>query len=241
MTLVTPMPRMRGGNGAIRFVACGTRREQLQIYRVACGLGMPIGDTKLLTKFVWQAMFHILRRINGFGANQRARLAAKAGGRFGAPSNCGDFLPAAFLGLGQSTTQATTNQPNESPPPQHKHKHTQAYPSQTQTPTRKRHLAFHHPSVAAAADQPRSGRRGFMVQFTWDPCAEHRAGYCRTENQGTTAKRHRPARQKSNGTTKLKDKPTSTSRRARYTPADNAKILRLKQPYGSQWPRAGLT
>ena len=49
-----------------------------------------------------------------------------------------------------------------------------------------------------------------------------------TENQGTTAKRHRPARQESNGTTKHKDKPTSTSRRARYTLAHNVKILRLK-------------
>ncbi|KAK4095998.1 hypothetical protein N658DRAFT_562717 [Parathielavia hyrcaniae] len=68
----------------------------------------------------------------------------------------------------------------------------------------------------------------FMVQFTWDPCAEHRTGYCRTENPGTTARRHRPARQKSNGTTKYTDKPTSTSRRARYTPADDARILRLK-------------
>jgi broad specificity phosphatase PhoE len=53
-------------------------------------------------------------------------------------------------------------------------------------------------------------------------------GYCGTENQGTTAKGHRPARQKSNKITKHKDKPTSTSRRARYTPADDAKILRLK-------------
>jgi hypothetical protein len=67
----------------------------------------------------------------------------------------------------------------------------------------------------------------FMVQFTWDLYAEHGAGYCGTKNQGTT-KRHRPARQKSNGTTKLKNKPTSTSRRARYTPADDATILRLK-------------
>jgi len=68
----------------------------------------------------------------------------------------------------------------------------------------------------------------FMVQFTWDPCAEHGAGNCGTESQGTTAKRHHPARQKSNKITKHKDKPTSTSRRARYTPADDAKILELK-------------
>ena len=69
----------------------------------------------------------------------------------------------------------------------------------------------------------------FMVQFTWDQCAEHGAEYCRTENRGTTAKRHHPARQKSNKITKHKGKPTSTSRRARYTPADDAKILRLKE------------
>ncbi len=68
----------------------------------------------------------------------------------------------------------------------------------------------------------------FMVQFTWDPCAEHGAGYCGTENRGTTAKRRRPARQKSNRATKHKDKPASTSRRARYTPADDTKMLRLK-------------
>ncbi len=68
----------------------------------------------------------------------------------------------------------------------------------------------------------------FAVQFTWDPRVEHGAGHCGTENQGTTAKRHRPARQKSNGTRKCKGKPASTSRRARYTPADDAKILELK-------------
>ncbi|KAH7010861.1 uncharacterized protein B0I36DRAFT_257062 [Microdochium trichocladiopsis] len=60
----------------------------------------------------------------------------------------------------------------------------------------------------------------FVVQFTWDPRVEHGGGYCGTENQGTTAKRHRPARQKSNGTTKCKGKP--------YTPADDAMILQLK-------------
>jgi hypothetical protein len=65
----------------------------------------------------------------------------------------------------------------------------------------------------------------FLVQFTWDPCTKHGAGYCGTENQGTTAKRHRPARQKSNKTTKCKGKPASTSRRARYTSADDAMIL----------------
>ena len=42
----------------------------------------------------------------------------------------------------------------------------------------------------------------------------------------SSTKRRRPARQKSKGITK--DKPTSTLNRARYTPADDAKILRLK-------------
>ena len=69
-----------------------------------------------------------------------------------------------------------------------------------------------------------------MLQFTWGPCAEHGAGHRRTESQGaiSSTKRRRPARQKSKGITKDKDKPTSTSNRARYTPADDAKILRLK-------------
>ncbi|KAK4113097.1 hypothetical protein N656DRAFT_642599 [Canariomyces notabilis] len=68
----------------------------------------------------------------------------------------------------------------------------------------------------------------FMVQFTWDPPVEHGAGYYGTENRGTTARRHRPARQKNNGTTKCKGRPASTSRRARYTSADDAVILQLK-------------
>ena len=68
----------------------------------------------------------------------------------------------------------------------------------------------------------------FMVQFTWDPYVENGAKYYGTENRCTIAKRHRPARQKSKKITKHKDKPTSTSRRARYTPADDAKILQLK-------------
>jgi len=72
-------------------------------------------------------------------------------------------------------------------------------------------------------------RRGlFALQFTWDPRVEHGGGHCGTDNQGTTAKRHRPARQKSNGTTKCKGKPASTSRGARYTSADDAMILQLK-------------
>ncbi len=70
-----------------------------------------------------------------------------------------------------------------------------------------------------------------MLQFTWGPCAEYRSGHCRTENQGTvsSAKRRRLVRQKSKGSTKDEDKPTSTSRRARYTPADNERILQLKE------------
>ena len=70
----------------------------------------------------------------------------------------------------------------------------------------------------------------FMLQFTWGgPCAEHGAGHRGTESRGaiSSAERRRPARQ-SNGVTKDKGKPTSTSNRARYTPADDAKILRLK-------------
>ena len=76
----------------------------------------------------------------------------------------------------------------------------------------------------------------FVVQFTWDPCTEHGAGHRRTENRGTvsSAKRRRPARQKSKGSTKDEDKPTSTSRRARYTPVDNAKIRQLKDQ-GLSW------
>ena len=77
----------------------------------------------------------------------------------------------------------------------------------------------------------------FMLQFTWGPCAEHGAGHCETENRGavSSAKRRRPAREKSKGsTTKHKDKPTSTSRRAKYTPADDAKIRQLKEQ-GLPW------
>jgi len=76
----------------------------------------------------------------------------------------------------------------------------------------------------------------FMLQFTWGPCAEHGAGHRGTENRGTvsSAKRRRPARQKSKGSTKDEDKPTSTSRRARYTPADDAKIRQLKEQ-GLSW------
>lgn len=76
----------------------------------------------------------------------------------------------------------------------------------------------------------------FMVQFTWDPCAEHGAGRRETETRTaiSSAERRRPARQKSKGITKDKGKPTSTSNRARYTPADDAKILRLKEQ-GLSW------
>ncbi|KAK0718693.1 hypothetical protein B0T21DRAFT_54560 [Apiosordaria backusii] len=70
----------------------------------------------------------------------------------------------------------------------------------------------------------------FMLQFTWGLCVEHGAGHRETESRGaiSSAERRWPARQKSKGITKDKDKPTSTSNRARYTPADDAKILRLK-------------
>ena len=44
----------------------------------------------------------------------------------------------------------------------------------------------------------------------------------------SSAERRRPARQESKGITKDKGKPTSTSNSVRYTPADDAKILRLK-------------
>lgn len=69
----------------------------------------------------------------------------------------------------------------------------------------------------------------FMLQFTWGPCAEHGAGHRGAESRGaiSSAKRRWPAGQKGEGTTKDKAKPTSTSRRARYTPADDAKILKL--------------
>lgn len=76
----------------------------------------------------------------------------------------------------------------------------------------------------------------FVVQFTWDPCANHGMGGHGTENRGTVsaAKRRRQARQRSNGSTKDEDKPTSTSKRARYTPADDAKICQLKEQ-GLSW------
>jgi hypothetical protein len=72
----------------------------------------------------------------------------------------------------------------------------------------------------------------FSIQFTWEgPCAEHGAGYRETENRDTvpSVKRHCPARRKRKGPTKDEDKPTSISRRARYTPAEDAEILRLKR------------
>ncbi|KAK3897550.1 hypothetical protein C8A05DRAFT_19707 [Staphylotrichum tortipilum] len=76
-----------------------------------------------------------------------------------------------------------------------------------------------------------------MLQFTWGPCAEHGAGHRGTESRGalSSIKRRRPARQKSKGITKDKDKSTSTSNRARYTPADDVKILQLKGQ-GLSWP-----
>ncbi|KAK4131670.1 hypothetical protein BT67DRAFT_444470 [Trichocladium antarcticum] len=76
----------------------------------------------------------------------------------------------------------------------------------------------------------------FALEFDWDPCAEHGAEYRGSENGGTisSAKRYRPARQKSKGSAKDKDKPTSTSRRTRHTPADDAKIRQLKEQ-GLSW------
>ena len=75
-----------------------------------------------------------------------------------------------------------------------------------------------------------------MLQFTWGPYAEHGAGHRRTESRGTvpSIKRRQLARQKSNRSTKDEDKPTSTSRRARYTPADDSKIRQLKEQ-GLSW------
>ncbi|KAK0655337.1 hypothetical protein B0T16DRAFT_451038 [Cercophora newfieldiana] len=82
----------------------------------------------------------------------------------------------------------------------------------------------------------------FVVQFTWDPCAKHGTGHHGTEDRSSfsTAKRHRPAKQGSTRYAKDKDttansKPTSTPRRAKYTPEDDAKIRRLKER-GLSWP-----
>ncbi|KAK3896370.1 hypothetical protein C8A05DRAFT_20635, partial [Staphylotrichum tortipilum] len=75
-----------------------------------------------------------------------------------------------------------------------------------------------------------------MLQFTWGgPCAEHGAGHRGTESRGaiSSAERRRPARQ-SKGIMNDKGKPTLTSNRARYTPADDAKILQLKEQ-GLSW------
>jgi hypothetical protein len=67
----------------------------------------------------------------------------------------------------------------------------------------------------------------FSLQFTWGPCAEHAAGHRETESRVaiSSAERRRLRSQKSK---RIKGKPTSTSNRARYTPADDAKILELK-------------
>lgn len=81
----------------------------------------------------------------------------------------------------------------------------------------------------------------FVVQFTWDPCAQHGTGYPGTENRSSVslAKRHRPANQRGTRYEKSKDtianaKPTSTSRRPRYTPEDDTKICQLKKQ-GLSW------
>jgi len=71
----------------------------------------------------------------------------------------------------------------------------------------------------------------FVLEFNWDSCAEHGAGYRGAENRDTvsSAKMHRPAKQRNKGSRKNEDKPTSssTSRGARYMPADDAKICQL--------------
>lgn len=61
-------------------------------------------------------------------------------------------------------------------------------------------------------------------------------GHRGTEDRGNipSAKSRHPARHKSKGSTKNEDKPTSTSRRARYTLADDAKIHQLKEQ-GLSW------
>jgi hypothetical protein len=76
----------------------------------------------------------------------------------------------------------------------------------------------------------------FSLEFTWGPCAKHGAGHSKTESRVavSSAERRRPRRQKSKGTTKNKGKPTSASNRAKYTPEDDAKILRLRAE-GLSW------
>ncbi|KAL2024960.1 hypothetical protein VTK56DRAFT_3659 [Thermocarpiscus australiensis] len=81
----------------------------------------------------------------------------------------------------------------------------------------------------------------FVVQFTWDPCAKHETVHHGTDNRSfvSAAKRHRPANQRSARYIKEKDapadsKPTSTSRRERYTPDDDKKIRQLKEQ-GLSW------
>ncbi len=66
----------------------------------------------------------------------------------------------------------------------------------------------------------------FVVQFTWDPRANYGRGHHGTENRVSVspAERHHPVKQKSKGSTKDEDKPTSTSSGARYMPADDEKI-----------------
>jgi hypothetical protein len=73
-------------------------------------------------------------------------------------------------------------------------------------------------------------------ESTWDLCAEYGAGCRRTEGRGavSSAKRHRLVRQGSKGSAKDEDKLTSTSRRARYTLADDTKIYQLKEQ-GLPW------
>ena len=79
-------------------------------------------------------------------------------------------------------------------------------------------------------------------ELTWDPSAEHGAGHRGTGNRGavSSTKSHHPARQGSRGSAKDEDKPASTSRRARYTPADDTQICRLKEQ-GLSWIEIVIT
>ncbi|KAK4107340.1 hypothetical protein N656DRAFT_849473 [Canariomyces notabilis] len=85
----------------------------------------------------------------------------------------------------------------------------------------------------------------FVAQFTWGPCAIHGMEQHGKENQiavssvKKTAKKHSPATERVVRSTKNKDttadrKPTSTSRRAKYTTEDDAKI-RLLRNQGLSW------
>jgi hypothetical protein len=81
----------------------------------------------------------------------------------------------------------------------------------------------------------------FVVQFTWDPCATQGRVHGIAENRSSvsSAQKQRPTRERSTRSPKPENlpahsKPTSTSRRARYTPEDDAKIRQLKEQ-GLSW------